>query len=146
MASTNGVALPKPARPPMEDAMSRPIERQPEGGAAPLGGPLLPSRRSPIDLVHLARQTAGDRALEVEVLGLLVIQIERARPAILAADPQERCRLGHALKGAARNLGAFRLADAAEELERDPDGPAAVEDLLAELERTGRFARDLSGL
>ncbi|NDW05440.1 histidine kinase [Jiella sp. 40Bstr34] len=105
---------------------------------------MLPSRRSPIDLVHLARQTAGDRALEVEVLGLLVIQIERARPAILAAGPQERCRLAHALKGAARNLGAFRLADAAEELERDPGGPAMVDGLLDELERTARFARELS--
>mgnify|MGYP003644309608 CR=1 FL=1 len=127
--------------------MARPIERQPEGDGAPQarsGGPQLPSRRSPIDLVHLARQTAGDRALEVEVLGLLVIQIERARPAILAADPEERRRLAHALKGAARNLGAFRLAAAAEELEREPNGTAVVDALMTELERTGRFARDIS--
>ena len=128
--------------------MSRLIEREHEGKSAPQGradGPLLPSRRSPIDLVHLARQTAGDRALEAEVLGLLVIQIDRARPAILAADPEERRRLTHALKGAARNLGAFRLADAAAALERDPGDTALIEDLLAEFDRTGGFAKDLSG-
>lgn len=127
--------------------MSRLIEREHRGEGAPQGrddGPMLPSRLSPIDLVHLARQTAGDRALEAEVLGLLVIQIERARPAILAADPEERRRLAHALKGAARNLGAFGLADAAEALEHEPGAAAVIDGLLSELDRTGRFAKDLS--
>ncbi|MBO0902119.1 Hpt domain-containing protein [Jiella sonneratiae] len=107
-------------------------------------GPRLPSRLSPIDLVHLAHQTAGDRALEAEVIGLLIAQIDRARPAIERAGPTERSRLAHALKGAARNLGAFRLAEAAEDLERDPALPSVVRAFLDELDRTGRFAREIA--
>ncbi len=126
--------------------MSRLVECEAESGRPDRVVPSArPSRRSPIDLVHLARQTAGDRALEVEVLGLLVIQIDRARPAILAADPDERRRLAHALKGAARNLGAFGLAEAAEALERDPKGAAVLGGLISELDRAGRFAREISG-
>lgn len=125
--------------------MAQPIERDRSGGErpSPEGPGSHPSRRSPIDLVHLARQTAGDTQLETEVLGLLVIQIERVRPVIEAATEAERRRLAHALKGACRNLGAFRLADAAEGLELAPSEPAAMAELLAELERTGRFARGL---
>ncbi|MBO0663000.1 Hpt domain-containing protein [Jiella sp. MQZ9-1] len=103
-----------------------------------------PSRCSPIDLVYLARQTAGDQALESEVLGLLVIQIERARPIIATALEEERARIAHSLKGAARNLGAFRLADAAEQLERTPGDLDAVAALVAELDDTAAFARELA--
>ena len=103
-----------------------------------------PSRRSPIDLVHLARQTAGDVALEIEVLGLLVIQIERVRPVIEAASEIERKRLAHALNGAARNLGAFPLADAAERLEHAPGEQSAMDGLLSELDHTRNYARALA--
>lgn len=120
--------------------MARPQER--EHGDS--GAGTHPSRRSPIDLVHLCRQTAGNAALETEVLGLLVIQIERVRPVIETACESERKRLAHALKGASRNLGAFCLADAAEHLEQAPGDQAAMAALLEELENTGRFAREMT--
>ena len=78
---------------------------------------LAPDDR-PIDLVHLARTTFGDRALEREVLQLfdrqatiLIARMRTATPAAVAA-------LAHTLKGSARGIGAWRVARAAELLEQ----------------------------
>src|SRR5690349_8857859 len=78
--------------------------------------PLAPDDRA-IDLVHLARTTLGDRALEREVLQLfdrqssiLIARMRGAAPAVVAA-------LAHTLKGSARGIGAWRVAHAAETLE-----------------------------
>ena len=77
-----------------------------------------------LDLEHLSRQTMGDRALEQEVLAMFSHHIGSIRDAMPAADEAERRRLAHTLKGAARGVGAFALADCAERLEADPfDGP-----------------------
>lgn len=75
-----------------------------------------------IDLVHLSRQTLGDAALETELLRLFDRQAEQLA-ARLAAPPakgesQWRAELAHTLKGSARAIGAFDLADAAEAYER----------------------------
>lgn len=69
----------------------------------------------PVDLVHLARQTLGDRALEREVLGLFQVQA-RAIFAQLQSIPQAQARLdlAHTLKGSARAVGAWKVAEAAE--------------------------------
>jgi HPt (histidine-containing phosphotransfer) domain-containing protein len=73
-----------------------------------------------IDHDHLARYTLGDRALEREVLGLFVDQIPQTLEALDAAESDaDRVRAAHTLKGSARAVGAFRLADIAERLERD---------------------------
>ena len=76
--------------------------------------------RRPIDLEHLARQTMGDRALEQEVLALFSQHIGAVRNDLKTADEAERRRLGHTLKGAARSIGAFMLADCAERMEANP--------------------------
>jgi HPt (histidine-containing phosphotransfer) domain-containing protein len=77
---------------------------------------LAPDDR-PIDLVHLARTTLGDRSLEREVLQLFdrqsVLLIARMR----AASPDGIAMLAHTLKGSARGIGAWRVARAAEALE-----------------------------
>jgi HPt (histidine-containing phosphotransfer) domain-containing protein len=79
--------------------------------------PALAPDDRPIDLVHLARTTFGDRALEREVLQLfdrqssiLIARMRTAGPAAVAA-------LAHTLKGSARGIGAWRVARAAELLE-----------------------------
>jgi len=89
---------------------------------------LAPADR-PIDLVHLARTTLGDRSLEREVLqlfdrqsSLLIARMRSAAPAGIAA-------LAHTLKGSARGIGAWRIARAAELVELssasgDPGGEA----------------------
>lgn len=67
-----------------------------------------------VDLAHLGRYTMGNRALELEVLDLFVQQapltIERLRQAKAEKPWREAA---HTLKGSARAVGAWRLADAA---------------------------------
>ncbi|WP_404403183.1 Hpt domain-containing protein [Pelagibacterium halotolerans] len=68
----------------------------------------------PIDLVHLARQTLGDKALECEVLRMFDRQVnlyfERVRA---TTDPDELAMGLHTLKGASVGIGAVSLAGVA---------------------------------
>jgi HPt (histidine-containing phosphotransfer) domain-containing protein len=77
--------------------------------------PLVPDD-GPIDLAHLRRMTLGDAALECEVLGMFSAQASRLA-ATLAAGPADAGALAHTLKGSARAIGAFAVADAAAYLE-----------------------------
>jgi HPt (histidine-containing phosphotransfer) domain-containing protein len=71
-----------------------------------------------IDLVHLARQTCGDRDLEREVLALFREQCTKLL-AIVAREGQksEGMRSIHTLKGAARGIGAVGVAECADAVE-----------------------------
>ena len=72
----------------------------------------------PIDLVHLARQTLGDRELEREILALFVRQSGMLRDRLMASRAQaERRDLVHTIKGSARAVGAWSVAKAAENVE-----------------------------
>lgn len=80
----------------------------------------------PIDRAHLARQTLGDEALEAEVLGLFVAQLDVAEGELAAADTSRRRQLAHALVGSARGVGAFALGDCAAAIEDRPGDAASV--------------------
>ncbi len=73
----------------------------------------------PIDLVHLARQTLGDRSLEMELLSLFERQAGHVLDRIVAepADRKTLGDLGHTLRGSARAIGANRVAAAAMDFE-----------------------------
>jgi HPt (histidine-containing phosphotransfer) domain-containing protein len=72
----------------------------------------------PIDLVHLARQTLGDRDLEREILELFIVQARTVLQRLAAAgEAQARADLAHTLKGSARAVGAWRVAAQAEKCE-----------------------------
>jgi HPt (histidine-containing phosphotransfer) domain-containing protein len=72
----------------------------------------------PIDLVHLARQTLGDRSLEREVLTLFVVQARSVLAQMeMAAPGRVRLDLAHTLKGSARSVGAWHVAAEAEACE-----------------------------
>jgi len=77
----------------------------------------LASVERPVDLVHLARMTLGERSLEREVLQLFdrqaTILLARMQEAPLASVPA----LAHTLKGSARAIGAAHVARAAEAVE-----------------------------
>jgi HPt (histidine-containing phosphotransfer) domain-containing protein len=85
-----------------------------------------------LDLDHLRRQTAGDSALERELLVLFAAQCTRLRPLLSEERPlAERADAAHTLKGSARAIGASRLAASADRLETalrggDPDGAASL--------------------
>ena len=97
----------------------------------PPGGPV----GAAIDLPHLARMTMGEAGLEREVLtlferqaGILLARMQNAPPPAVAA-------FAHTLKGSARGVGAWRVAEAADSLEAQAAQPhrAAAADALAQL-------------
>jgi HPt (histidine-containing phosphotransfer) domain-containing protein len=76
----------------------------PDGAAEPIF-------RRPIDLVHLARQTLGDKGLECEVLRMFdqiaLAYLDRLRAAVNSDDIKLSL---HSLKGAAAGVGADVIA------------------------------------
>ncbi len=76
--------------------------------------PKLPEDR-PIDLVHLARATDGDEALEAELLAMFDHQGEKLVERVKLADLPRRARgdIAHRLRGSALAIGAFAVAEAA---------------------------------
>jgi HPt (histidine-containing phosphotransfer) domain-containing protein len=98
-----------------------------------VAGESLGSEGRPLDLVHLSRYTLGNRGLEAELLGLFRAQadiyVERLSS---AASDKEWKDAAHSLKGSARGLGAWALADIAEEAERlgDAVGRSAMIDRI----------------
>ncbi|WP_211596691.1 Hpt domain-containing protein [Phreatobacter stygius] len=105
---------------------------------------------SPVDLAHLARQTFGDRDLELEVLALFERQsramIERLRQATTAKD---WAYAAHTLIGSARGIGAFAVAEAAEAVEGakldylSSQAIAELERLEAEVAEANAFIAEL---
>jgi HPt (histidine-containing phosphotransfer) domain-containing protein len=92
--------------------------------------PLAPSESQGdpiIDCGHLARMTLGDRSLEIEVLALFDRQAEILLARMRQAPPAAVGTFAHTLKGSARGIGAWRVAAAAERLERAAAGAAAAE-------------------
>ena len=81
----------------------------------------FPATSCPFDLVHLSRQTMGDRELEQEVLTLFERQAQhiggRLTSLEAGANHVTRADLAHKLKGSARAVGAFAVASAAENYE-----------------------------
>ncbi|MCA1458379.1 Hpt domain-containing protein [Bradyrhizobium sp. BRP22] len=96
-----------------------------------IASPPLAPGDGPIDLAHLARMSLGDAALEREVLSLFVAQSVKLIET-LATLPRDGRELVHKLKGSARAIGAFAVADAAARLEHvlvsgaEPAEPLAV--------------------
>jgi HPt (histidine-containing phosphotransfer) domain-containing protein len=97
-----------------------------------------------LDLVHLSRQSLGDRALEVELLSLFDRQASQFAARLVEPgqpkDAQSRADLAHTLKGSARAVGAFAIGDAAGAYEAAlrggaGDPPALCENLVREIAR-----------
>jgi HPt (histidine-containing phosphotransfer) domain-containing protein len=70
----------------------------------------------PVDFDHLKRMTLGEEALEREVLGMFLKQAKHLLDDALGSSAETPI-LTHTLKGSARAIGAFRLADRAAALE-----------------------------
>ncbi|MGC9953866.1 MAG: Hpt domain-containing protein [Rhizomicrobium sp.] len=77
----------------------------------------MSARHCAVDLTHLARYTGGDEAINAEVLKLFDTQtseiVGRLQAILDARDAKSWKEATHSLKGAARGIGAFELADAA---------------------------------
>ena len=115
---------------------------------APSGDRVIGER--PVDLAHLARYTMGDRGLEREILTLF------ARQSAIYATRLRRARsvkawmeAAHTLKGSSRGIGAWRVADAAENAERrageagSADGNRIADAVAERVAEANRFIEDL---
>jgi HPt (histidine-containing phosphotransfer) domain-containing protein len=81
----------------------------------------------PIDLVHLAKQTSGDKLLELEVLHLFARQARGFLTDLSSGNPQLVADTAHKLKGAALAIGAFDVSAAAERVEKTGDSSAILQ-------------------
>ena len=95
--------------------------------------PSLVPGNGPIDFEHLDRMTFGDARLEREVLTMFSAQSARLVHR-LASMPADAGALAHTLKGSARAIGAFAVADAAARLEAAIAGVSDTSAPLAELD------------
>jgi len=116
------------------------VVRSPSSGAAASDAlPAAAGGEPPVDLVHLARQTDGDAALQQELLALF----DKQSASLLAlscdrsAERRRRADAAHQLKGSALAMGAGAVARAAAVVEatlaEGSAGPEAVECALAAL-------------
>jgi HPt (histidine-containing phosphotransfer) domain-containing protein len=131
------------AGPPSSSGTSAVIKKQPGNGPTGQDALLVNSisvRRPPaqageghpvgavVDWDHLARQTMQDEALAREILGMFMDQSQDLLRALREArSAVDRADAAHTLKGSARAVGAFAVADAAAAVEMlpadAPDGP-----------------------
>jgi HPt (histidine-containing phosphotransfer) domain-containing protein len=104
-----------------------------------------------IDLVHLARYTGGNEELNAEVLRLFDEQatqlVAQLRTVLDSHDAKSWKHVNHTLKGAARGIGAFALADAcafAEPIDPADESHAepALEAVTQEADGVRNFIRD----
>ena len=98
----------------------------------------------PIDLVHLARQTSGDKSLELEVLHTFARQARSYLNDLASGNANVVAQTAHKLKGAALAIGAFDVSSAAEKVEAEGQAAdiaqlgnaiAAAENLIKTLSR-----------
>jgi HPt (histidine-containing phosphotransfer) domain-containing protein len=80
--------------------------------------PSIVGEEPPIDVGHLARTSLGDRHLEYQVLELFDRQAEMLLSCMQEVVPAEVRSAAHMLARSAREIGAWRVAEAAEALEQ----------------------------
>jgi HPt (histidine-containing phosphotransfer) domain-containing protein len=100
-----------------------------------------------IDEAHLEQMTLGDRGLEREVLQIFVRQAAIVMGRIAGAEPALVAAAAHTLTGSARGIGAWRVAKAAERLERvSSTGRDALNEAIAELKAVSHEASAAIGV
>ena len=104
-----------------------------------------------IDAAHLGHMTLGDRRLEREVLELFLRQTTIMLNRIVGAAPPLAAAAAHTLKGSARGIGAWRVAQAAELLENAAGGDGGhgagpdLDEAIAELKAASLEASAVIG-
>ncbi len=102
-------------------------------------GSAAPAGRKPIDFTHLARQTMGDKELEIEVLQLFSRNARTLLHELSAADDAGMKSISHRLKGSADAVGAFNVSAAAEAVENGSRDSAALAKVAASIVEAENF-------
>jgi HPt (histidine-containing phosphotransfer) domain-containing protein len=87
-----------------------------------------------LDEHHLREMTLGDQSLEREVLQVFARQTTLMLKRMARAEPAHAAAAAHTLKGSARGLGAWRVAEAAERVEQAATGLGNLGEAIAELD------------
>ncbi|MFN3719361.1 MAG: Hpt domain-containing protein [Rhizobium rhizophilum] len=99
---------------------------------------LTPSQQRPIDLVHLATQTKGDKAVEIEILQIFARQARGCLVAMTGGRSKVEVKAAaNRLRNAAMAVGALRVAAAADLVETKgatSDSMASVSSAVLEAE------------
>jgi len=91
-----------------------------------MASPSAAGNGPPIDVGHLSRMALGERSLEFQVLELFDRQCELMLIRMHEVAPEGIASLAHTLTGSAREIGAWRVAAAAEALERTAAGTREI--------------------
>jgi HPt (histidine-containing phosphotransfer) domain-containing protein len=92
-----------------------------------IASPSIAPSEPAIDLDHLARMTLGDKHLEAEVLALFDRQASLLLARMRQAPPAAVAAFAHTLKGSARGIGTWRVAEAAARVEQVAGAAGAAE-------------------
>jgi len=94
----------------------------------------------PVDYEHLKAQAAGNRDVMREVLSLFVTHCEQVIGELeRASDAKTWKQWTHTLKGSARGVGAFAVAEAAADAERHSLDKTKIEPLKAAFSEASAF-------
>jgi HPt (histidine-containing phosphotransfer) domain-containing protein len=100
-----------------------------------------------VDRAHLFRMTLGDRSLEGEVLRLFERQADMLIARMAKAEPANIKALAHTLDGSARGIGAWRVSQSAQDVERavaeNSDVSGAISALKASVDEALVIISDL---
>lgn len=98
------------------------------------------AQAKPVDYQHLQSQAAGDLAVMREVLSLFVTHGEQVIAELeRAGDAHAWKQWTHTLKGSARGIGAFEVAEAAAVAERHLMDKSTLEPLKAAFAKARAF-------
>lgn len=100
---------------------------------------------APVDLIHLSRQTMGNRSLEREILSLFATQSVNCVERLQSADNlDEHKTIVHTLKGSALGIGAWHVVDAAKAVEEaERNGKASCDDSQSQ-DRAAALVREVA--
>ncbi len=133
------------AKPMMADSMDIELSQDTaRTGVSLQAVPDCASAKNPVDLVHLSRQSLGDRSLENEILQLFhsqsTLYLDRLENAKTA---DERKFASHTLVGSARGLGAWKVAAEAEIAEKKCAKPCDISALRAAVREANYYIENL---
>lgn len=98
----------------------------------------------PVDLAHLAKQTAGDRKLENLLLSDFTKQARESLATMADCSKTKRGKLATEISKAAEAIGAFDMAEKARKVKANPTDPICLAAFSNAVVKTSTFVASLN--